>query len=273
MSIPSPDSVTPFEDDSPWARSWTARLLPPLVAAALFLVGWSLLVRSLQAGNYLLPTPSAVAKVLWQDRGQLLSACLQTGSAALAGLTISAVLGTAIGILFAQSSVLRFALYPYAIFLQTVPIVAIAPLLVMWLGYGLRGVIAVALVLSLFPIIANVTAGMTSVPKPLRELFALYGANRWQRLWKLQLPHAVPQLITGIKTSSGLAVIGAIVGEFFVGYGSKSFGLGYLIRSSAETYSTDTLFAAVVLSTGLGVALFAAVSLLSDAILRRWSTA
>ena len=132
------------------------------------------------------------------------------------------------------------------------------------------GVIAVAFVLSLFPIIANLTAGLTSVPPPLQELFSLYRASRWQRLIKLQFPHAVPHLMTGLKTSSGLSVIGAIVGEFFVGYGDKGFGLGYLIRSAAESYQTASLFAAVILSTLLGVIVFAAVGLVSEWVLQRW---
>jgi NitT/TauT family transport system permease protein len=223
-----------------------------------------------QVKDYLLPPPQSVARELWESRDELAKAWWLTGKVAVAGLVISLGVGTLTGIAFAQSSLLRCAFYPYAIFLQTVPIVAIAPLLVMWFGFGSQGVVAVACVLSLFPIVANVTAGMISVPTSLHELFTLYQATRWQRLFKLQLPHAVPHLMTGLKTSGGLSVIGAIVGEFFVGYGDQGFGLGYLIRTAAESYQTASLFAAVVLSTLLGVVVFAVVSLISEVVQHRW---
>lgn len=265
-------NVPQWSAESSWTTSLLSRLVPPVLAAAFVLLAWWQLVRYFEVPAYLVPSPQSVVETFWSDRRRLLQSFLQTGFAASIGLLLSTVFGLSIGILFAQSTILRLAFYPYAIFLQTVPIVAIAPLLVLWLGYGIQGVIAVAMVLSIFPIIANVTAGMTSIPGPMRELFQLYRANRWQRLWKLQLPFAVPSLVTGIKTSSGLSVIGAIVGEFFVGYGNQSVGLGYLIRSSSDILQTATLFAAVLLSTLLGVTLFATVSLLSEFVLRRWNT-
>jgi NitT/TauT family transport system permease protein len=240
------------------------------MAAVLMVIVWAAAIEIWQIENYLVPAPGDVMHQLWQDRYDLASGWWLTAQAALAGLALSLVVGVMISIVFAQSALLRYALYPYAIFLQTVPIVAIAPLLVLWLGFGSRGVIAVAFVLSLFPIIANTTAGLTSAPGELHELFTLYKASRWQRLAKLQCPHAVAHLMTGLKTSSGLSVIGAIVGEFFVGYGDKGFGLGYRIRSAAESYQTASLFAAVILSTVLGVVVFACVSLVSEWVLRRW---
>jgi NitT/TauT family transport system permease protein len=262
-----PHSIHPLRSVR-WAVS---RIWPPLAAAVLLLVVWAVAVEVWQVKDYLLPGPLAVLRQLWHDQTRLTLAWWLTGQAAVAGLLLSLLVGTLISLVFAQSSILRYAFYPYAIFLQTVPIVAIAPLLVLWLGFGTRGVIAVAFVLSLFPIIANTTAGLTSVPSPLHELFSLYQASRWQRLIKLQCPHAVPHLMTGMKTSSGLSVIGAIVGEFFVGYGDKGFGLGYLIRSAAESYQTASLFAAVILATFLGVVVFATVSLISEWVLRRWA--
>ena len=237
----------------------------------LVLLIWAFAVRVLAVQAFLFPSPGQVSQAFWQQRHVLLSACSLTGGAALAGLILSILIGTLVAVLFSQSDWLRYGFYPYAIFLQTVPIVAIAPLLVMWFGYGPRGVIAVAFILSLFPIIANVTVGMISISRGLEELFLLGKANRWQRLMKLQLPHAIPHLVTGVKTSSGLSVIGAIVGEFFVGYGGEGFGLGYLIRSWAESYRTDALFAAVLLSALLGVLIFAIVGLIAEKCLSRWS--
>ncbi len=246
------------------------RTLPPVFAALIFVALWALVVEWFDVKSYLAPSPIEVLNVLVAERRSLLDACRLTGAAALGGLSLSILIGTLIAALFSQSLMLRYSLYPYAIFLQTVPIVAIAPLLVMWFGYGMGGVIAVAFILSLFPIIANVTEGMTAIPRSLDELFQLYDASRWQRFVKLQFPHAVTYLVTGIKTSSGLSVIGAIVGEFFVGYGGSEFGLGYRIRLSAERYEADQLFAAVFLSTLLGVAIFSAVSLFAQTALGRW---
>jgi NitT/TauT family transport system permease protein len=257
----------------PALRVLVLRGVPPVLAAVALLIVWSLVVRIWSIQSFLVPPPSQVFQRLWLDRGLLLSAWWRTGQAAVAGLLLSLLAGTLVGVLFSQWALLRFAFYPYAIFLQTVPIVAIAPLLVMWLGYGAQGVVAVAFVLSFFPLVASVTAGMLAVQRPLRELFQLYRASRWQTLCKLQFPFAIPYLVTGLKTSSGLSVIGAIVGEFFVGYGGKGFGLGYLIRSSAESYQTASLFAAIILSTLLGVAVFASVSLLSEWALKRWGHA
>ena len=251
-------------------RSLLLRLVAPLLAAGLMILGWSISIRVWQIKPYLLPTPTGVSREFLEKGPLLLGALVLTARAALTGLALSTFSGIAISVIFSQSATLRFALFPYAIFLQTVPIVAIAPLLIMWLGYGTQGVVAVAFVLSLFPIIANVTAGMLTVPRPLLDLFALQRASRWQTLCKLQFPFAVNSLMTGIKTSSGLWVIGAIVGEFFVGYGGKGFGLGYLIRSSAESYQTASLFAAVILSTLLGVAVFAVTSVVAEIVLRRW---
>ena len=245
------------------------RILPPALAALVFVVLWAAVIHLFQIKSYLAPSPLEVYDVLIANHRSLVAACCLTGTAALGGLLLSVIVGTMVAAMFSQSVTLRYSLYPYAIFLQTVPIVAIAPLLVMWFGYGLGGVIAVAFILSLFPVIANVTEGMTAIPRSLEELFQLYDASRWQRFVKLQFPHAVPYLVTGVKTSSGLSVIGAIVGEFFVGYGS-GFGLGYLIRSAAEQYQADRLFAAVFLSTLLGVIIFSAVGLLAQFTLGKW---
>jgi NitT/TauT family transport system permease protein len=266
----TPESPSGRPDLSRGLHWMAERLVPPVLAAGLLVIAWAATVRFWQIEDYLLPAPGDVWDHLWTQRRSLAKAWWLTARAALAGLALSLAAGVAIGILFAQSALLRFALYPYAIFLQTVPIVAIAPLLVLWLGFGTQGVVAVAFVLSLFPIIANTTAGLTSAPLALHELFTLYRASRWQRLIKLQCPHAVPHLMTGLKTSSGLSVIGAIVGEFFVGYGDQGFGLGYLIRSTAESYQTSGLFAAVILSTLLGVVVFALVSVVSEWVSRRW---
>ena len=165
---------------------------------------------------------------------------------------------------------IRSSCYPYAIFLQTVPIVAVAPIIVVWFGAGFHSVVLVSFMISLFPIITNVTSGMLAVDPDLLDLFRLYRASRGQVLWKLRLPHSVPFLVAGARTSSGMAVVGAIVGEFFAGNLAERHGLGYMILQGTQ-FSTARLFAAVIASTVLGITIFGASTLIGSTVLSRWS--
>lgn len=251
-------------------RRGLEKWLPPVVLFLLVIGGWQAAVSGFKLPIYLLPGPGQVAAAAWQGLGKLIDSTLITAAAAAAGFSASLIGGVLIAFIFSQSPVIRRSCYPYAIFLQTVPIVAIAPLIITWFGYGLPSVMIVAAIISLFPIITNATTGLVSVDPPALDLFRLYNASRLQVLFKLRLPTAVPYLVTGAKTSAGLAVVGAIVGEFFVGAGMGRFGLGYLIRQKLELLKTADLFAAVGASTLLGVAIFSAVSLAGAAVLSRW---
>jgi NitT/TauT family transport system permease protein len=162
------------------------------------------------------------------------------------------------------------SLYPYAIFLQTVPIVGIAPLVVVWFGFGFQSVVVVALIISLFPIITNVSAGLTTIDRSLLELFEMHGASRWQTLTKLRFPSAVPFLVTGARTSAGLSVVGALVGEMFAGAGLNAVGLGSMIQQLNGQLDTPYLFAAILASTLLGLLIFGAVDLVGSWALGRW---
>jgi NitT/TauT family transport system permease protein len=156
------------------------------------------------------------------------------------------------------------------VFLQTVPIVAVAPLLVLWFGPGLAAVAVSALIVSVFPVIANTLTGLRSVDPALRDLFRLYGAGRAATLWKLSLPAALPSIVTGLRVASGLAVIGAIVGEFVAGFSEDAAGLGITVLSAYRQLRTDLLFAAVLSASGLGLAIFGAVNVTGYLLLRRW---
>ena len=201
-------------------------VLPPLALFALVAAIWQWFVVAYHVKPYLLPSPVAVGTALVRDAALLGSAVLYTGTAALLGFGASLLIGTVIAFAFSQSRILRSSGYPYFIFLQTVPIVAIAPLIVRWCGNGFHSVVLVAAILSLFPILSNATQGLLQIDPNLLDLFRLNNASRWQMLTKLRFPSAVPAICAGARTASGLAVVGAIVGEFFVGYGSKRFGLG-----------------------------------------------
>lgn len=251
-------------------RLLPSRILPPLLLLAAVLVVWQGAVSLLRLPPYLLPGPLEVGRGAVERSWELAEATGITGAGAVCGFAASLLLGTCVALVFSQSSVIRGSCYPYAIFLQTVPIVAIAPLIVTWFGSGFQSVVIIACIISLFPIITNVTTGLVSVDPGHRDLFRLHRATRWQVLRKLQIPNAVPHLVTGAKTSSGLAVVGAIVGEFFVGYGTTRHGLGFIILYSGPQLKTDQLFAATIASALLGVIMFATTSLAGRMLLARW---
>jgi NitT/TauT family transport system permease protein len=244
--------------------------LPPIVALLLILAAWEAAARGFDAPAYLLPPPSAVARAAVAHRGELVKAATVTAWTALLGFASSAVGGALVAVVLSGSRLLERALYPYTVFLQTVPIVAIAPLLVLWFGAGTRAVAIAAFIVSVFPVIANTLAGIRGVEPALRDLFRLYGASRLATLLKLELPAAVPNLVTGLRVAAGLAVIGAIVGEFVAGFSESGAGLGILILASYRQLRTDLLFAAVLFASGLGLALFGAVNVSGYLLLRRW---
>lgn len=252
-----------------WPRRLLA-LLPPLVLLVLLLLAWQAAVWLNDWKVFLIPSPVDVVKVIGKNLEKLASATLLTAAGALAGFLGSLVLGVATALVFSQSKLVRASCFPYAVFLQTVPIIAVAPLIINWCGTGFQSVVLVTLIISVFPIIASTTSGLLNIDPDLLDLFRLYRATRWETLWKLRMPHAVPYLITGARTSSGMAVIGAIVGEFFVGHTTERYGLGYLVRSSSELLRTDLLFSAVIASALLGIALFGTVTLVGATALSRW---
>lgn len=250
--------------------SWV-HWLPTLALAGIVLAAWQALIWIGDLPPILLPSPRAVVIAGWETRVELLRGAWVTGAAAVSGFAASLLLGTLVAAVMSQSRMLRLAMYPYVILLQTVPIVAIAPLLVIWSGYEFRTVVLVTLIISLFPIINSVTEGLLAIPTERLDLFRLYGATRLQILCRLRIPTAVSHLMLGAKTSAGLAVIGAIVAEFFVGNGGANYsGLGTLMTGWQTLGRTAPLMAALCISTLLGVIMFVAVQTVSNTILRRW---
>ncbi|MFL2541583.1 MAG: ABC transporter permease [Candidatus Latescibacterota bacterium] len=254
-------------------RTTATNALPPLIFFAFVLCIWQGAVVLFEVKPFMLPGPLQVAGAVSANLPRLLSATLLTATGALLGFTLSLVFGFLVSLGFSQSRLIERSLYPYAIFLQTVPIVAIAPMIVLWIGYGLQGVVAVSFIISLFPVIANTTTGLTRIDPNLLDLFALNNASRWQVLFKLRVPGAVPHILTGARISSGLSVIGAIVGEFFAGYGTEDYGLGYVIINSSQQIKTDYLFACILFCTLLGLGIFTLVGTVSNIMLKRWTGA
>lgn len=239
--------------------------------AAAAIAMWYGVVAVFDLPKALLPTPGQCLAAAQENADALWRGTVSTGIAASVGLLAAILIGSVIAIAFSLSRRLRLAFFPYVILLQTVPIVAIAPLLIIWSGYTFRTVIIVTVIVCLFPIVNSVTSGLVSIDKDADDLFRLYGAGRAKKLRKLQIPSAIGDLVVGAKTSSGLAVIGAIVAEFFVGNGTSYDGLGTLMTGWQALVKTDALIAALFASAALGLFLFGVVQLVSMTVLRRWT--
>jgi len=243
---------------------------PPLALAFAIGMVWQFCVWWFDIPKFVLAGPLQVVAALRDHFAEIARATGVTALAALGGFTASLVVGTLVAFAFSQARWVRVSCYPYAILLQTVPIVAIAPLIIIWCGYGFRSNIIIAFIVSLFPIITNGTTGMLAVDPDLIDLFRLHRAGRMQMWIKLRFPSAVPHLLTGARTASGLAVIGAIVGEFFTGFEPDWYGLGYLLSGSISWMDTARTFAVIIASTLLGLTIFGAMSLLDATIRNRW---
>ncbi len=243
-------------------------LAAPVLVFAAVVIAWELVVRFGRIPPVLLPSPQAVAAAVWKLRSDLLAATARTALAASVGLGLSVVLGTLLAFVFSQSSLVRRALYPYAVLLQTIPIIAIAPIVIISFGRGFLSIALVSSVISLFPIITNTTTGLLQIDSNLLDLFRLNGATRLQTLLKLRVPSSLPFLLAGIRIASGSAIVGAIVGEFFVGSGQP--GLGAMIQRKSASFDLSELYATVLTSTALGTAAFATVTWLGGLMLHRW---
>jgi NitT/TauT family transport system permease protein len=251
------------------SRFW--RIASPLLLGLLVLAGWEWAVTAWAVPVFVLPAPSVIANALLSDWATLAAALGVTLTVTVQAFALAVVSGVFLAVLFVQSRLLAAALYPYAVILQVTPIVAIAPLVIIWVGYERINwaLLILAWIVAFFPILANTTLGLTSVDPGLRDLFRLYGASRWQVLWRLQLPSALPYLLAGMKVSAGLALIGSVVAEFVAGSGTAS-GLAWRIVESGNRLNIPRMFAALVLLSLLGIVIFALLSLLQSLLLRRW---
>lgn len=250
------------------ARQKLEFVVPPVIAAVVALIIWWSVKNVTQYPDYVLPGPSSVASNFLEHRTEIFKSTLLTTVSAVCGLAMSVVIGALISILFCQSKWIRRSLFPLAIFLQTVPIVAVAPIVVLWLSEGLVATIFISFVVSVFPIITNTTTGLLNVNNDHLELFRLYKASRWQQLFRLQIPSALPHFVTGLKVSGGMAVLGSVVGEFFCATLSNK-GLGRQIFELKD-HNVSLMYSCIFAATLLGVLMFMTVSLIGDKFLLYW---
>jgi NitT/TauT family transport system permease protein len=245
-------------------------ILPPALVLLAALAALEAYLRLAHVHRYMMPLPSSIGMALLNDTDELLTALGWTALSAVGGFAASAVVGVALAIVLSASSLIRRAFYPYTIFFQTVPIVAIAPMLLFWIGSGPFPVAVCAFIVSVFPVIANTLAGLMSTDPALVDLFRLYGASPLSAMWKLRLPSALPSILTGLRIAAGLAVIGTVVAEFLVGQSMGKVGLGILVVDGIHQAHLDIAFAAVLLASMLGLMIFAAVNTAAWLSLRRW---
>jgi len=242
----------------------------PLAVAAVLLGAWQAAVTAYDVPAYIVPSPTRIAQALWEDRALLLASLGVTSGIALTALAIAIVAGAAIALLFAQSRAIEASLLPYAILLQVTPIVAIAPLIIIWVQDTRAALVLCAVVVAIFPVISNTAQGLRSVDPGLADLFRMSRASRWQTLVRLRIPSALPYFFAGLRVASGLALIGAVVAEFVAGTGGQGAGLAYQILMAGIQLNVPRLFASLVLITLAGIVLYAAVSLVSRVALSRW---
>lgn len=250
-------------------RERVLRAALPVVALLIGVLVWDLVVRLKGLPPYVLPAPGLVFATLIDDWGILFSSLLSTLNTTLQGLVLAFVGGAGLAILFNQSRMVEYSLYPYAVILQVTPVVAIAPLLLIYLPQH-AAVLACAWIVAFFPVLANTTLGLNSVDRNLVELFRLYDATRWQVLWELKLPAAMPYILGGLKIAGGLSLIGAVVAEIAAGSAGAGSGLAYRIAESGYRLNIPRMFAALLLLSFTGIVIFAALSWFSHTMLRRW---
>ena len=246
-------------------------ILFPLLLGAVLLALWEWIVAARQIPPYVLPAPSAILQAFLDNFSSLMASMLATLRVTVEAFAAALIAGVATAILFSQSRLAERALYPYAVILQVTPVVAIAPLILIWVGFERinTALVLIAALVAFFPILSNTALGLKSADFNLMDLMRLYGASRWQILWRLQLPTALPYLLGACRIAGGLALIGAVVAEFVAGSGTAT-GLAWRIIEAGNRLQIATMFAALALLALLGVAIFAALSGLEYFLLRRW---
>ena len=261
-------------------KNMMVRAVGPAVVGILFIALWQLVVWWSAAPPYVLPGPFAVAASLWTDGPSLLGSLGFTLRVTLMALAAAVLFGGLIAILFSLSRLIESSFFPYVVILQVTPLVAIAPLIIIWVSkidfgpvkdhQSLVTILVCAWIVAFFPIVANTLVGLNSADRNLGALFRLYGATRWQVLWRLRMPTALPYFLTGLRISGGLSLIGAVAAEFVAGTGGDETGLAYRILESEYRLMIPRLFAALILLSLTGIVIYLVTDGISRLVLRHW---
>ncbi|MEO0830581.1 MAG: ABC transporter permease [Pseudomonadota bacterium] len=272
----APLMEAPLIDVEEQARARRARInriakwtLPSLVMV-LTILAWHLYVTIGEVPHYILPGPVRVAQSLFADWAVLWPALLVTSRLTILALIMAIVGGVALAVAFTQSKWAEMSFFPYAVILQVTPVIAIAPLLQVYVESAFVAALLCAWIVAFFPILSNTTIGLKSADHNLEDLFTIYGATRWQRLRYLAVPSALPFFLGGLKIAGGLALIGAVVAEFVIGRAGTGLGLASTLLEASYRFNFGRLYAALILISGMGVLIFAITSLISHLALRSW---
>ncbi|PSJ63815.1 ABC transporter permease [Pseudaminobacter soli (ex Li et al. 2025)] len=246
------------------------RWVVPLAIMVLAIWLWDRICVWNEIPQYILPRPGVVLQTLYNDAGLLFGSLLVTLKITFLSLLLAVIGGVGLSVLFAQSKWVEMSFFPFAVVLQVTPIVAIFPLINIYVDNQTAKLLLCAWIVAFFPILSNTTLGLNSVDRNLRDLFRLNGATRWQELWHLRLPAAMPYFLGGLKIAGGLSLIGAVVAEFVAGASGQSSGLASRIIEAGYRLNAPRLFAALILISLTGIVIFLVLSLVSHLILRRW---
>jgi len=269
--IAAPEVDTEEQDRARRAQiNRVAKWTLPALVMALTVLAWHLYVTLGEVPHYILPSPMFVYDKAIEDAALLGNAALLTMRLTLLALAMAVIGGTALAILFTQSKWAEMSFFPYAVILQVTPVVAIAPLLQIYVESAFVAALLCAWIVAFFPILSNTTIGLKSADHNLTDLFSIYGATRWQRLRYLQIPSALPYFLGGLRIAGGLALIGAVVAEFVIGRAGTGLGLASLLLEASYRYNFGRLYAALILISILGIVIFACTSLFSHLMLRKW---
>ena len=244
--------------------------LAPIVVTALLIALWEGLVRALEVDPFVLPAPSAIAAALAIKGESLMVAFLYTLKVTWIALGLALGSGVVLAFAIHRSRLAEAAILPFAVMLQVTPIVAIAPIILIWTGVEepARALVIIAWIVAFFPVLSGLLSALKAIDPALRDLFRLYGAGPWARLWRLELPACLPALVSSLKVASGLALIGAVVAEFAAGAGTSQ-GLAWRLIEAGNRLEVDTMFACLVLLSAMGLAQYALLAALERAVLRR----
>ena len=269
MSAPDASPAPAAPVNSRGRTAYIVRLLAPVVVLAAGLLAWELVVQVNDIQPYVLPAPSAIFTTLIADWGVLSQSLLTTLLTTFEGFVAAAVGGIVLALLFNLSRWLEYSLFPYAVVLQVTPVIAVAPLLLIYLPQP-TAVVVCAWIVAFFPVLSNTTLGLNSVDRNLSGLFQLYGASRLQTLCFLKLPAALPFILGGLRIAGGLSLIGAVVAEIAAGSAGAGSGLAYRIAESGYRLNIPRMFAALLLLSAAGIVIYGLLALTSHLVLRRW---
>jgi NitT/TauT family transport system permease protein len=250
---------------------WFSKSLPPISALVVFLLLWQAIIMVSGLKKFVLPSPVNVVQAFIEKAPDLLEAASFTLRSSSIAFVLVIFLGTVISFVLASNKFIEKALYPYAVMLQSTPVIALAPIIIIWFGLGFGSIVVISVIIAIFAVVANTTQGLISVENNLQNLFKLYGASSNQTLLKLRLPFALPYMVTGWRIASAQVVIGSIVGEYMAGAGGGGQGgLGLVIAASSARLQTSYLFASALTSAFMGVGFFLLVNFIGHLLLRNW---